>query len=109
MSSKSTVDAAERAVDLLDRHRPSVPIGQLSDEEFELLKERGAAVADDTVEFGRVPDIVELGNLASERVQWLWRPYLPLGKLVILSGDPGVGKTWLGLAMCAMAASLQVV
>jgi hypothetical protein len=34
-------------------------------------------------------------------VEWLCKPYLPVGELAILSGDPGVGKTWIALAMSA--------
>lgn len=28
-------------------------------------------------------------------VEWLWYPYLPLGKISFLSGDPGVGKSFI--------------
>jgi len=34
-------------------------------------------------------------------VDWLWEPYLPMGMLAILSGDPGIGKTWTVLALSA--------
>ena len=45
------------------------------------------------------PVIVNLADVEPEEVSWLWRPYIPLGKLTILEGDPGVGKTWLALAI----------
>lgn len=32
-------------------------------------------------------------------VPWLWYPYLPIGRLTILEGDPGQGKTWFSLAI----------
>lgn len=32
-------------------------------------------------------------NIQVEEVQWLWKPYIPYGKLTIIEGDPGEGKT----------------
>jgi DNA repair protein RadA/Sms len=37
-------------------------------------------------------------------VRWQWEPYMAYGKLHLLDGDPGTGKT---LLMCAIAASLS--
>jgi len=34
-------------------------------------------------------------------VRWLWYPYIPLGKITLLEGDPGLGKTYLSLALAA--------
>lgn len=35
-------------------------------------------------------------------VNWIWRPYLPAGKITIVQGDPGEGKTTLMLKIAAM-------
>ena len=48
------------------------------------------------------PVIVRLAEVEPEEVAWLWEPYIPLGKLTILEGDPGVGKTWLALQLAAI-------
>jgi len=32
-------------------------------------------------------------NVRTEPVEWLWYPYIPLGKLTVLQGDPGEGKS----------------
>ncbi|MEF9965738.1 MAG: AAA family ATPase [Comamonas sp.] len=40
-------------------------------------------------------------DLQPEPVRWLWEYWLALGKLHILAGAPGQGKTTLSLTMCA--------
>lgn len=32
-------------------------------------------------------------DVQSLEVQWLWNPYIPYGKITIIQGDPGCGKT----------------
>lgn len=44
---------------------------------------------------------VRLSDVVPERVQWLWPGYLPAGKLVVLDGDPGLGKSTLTLDLAA--------
>lgn len=39
------------------------------------------------------PTVRTLADVPVERVAWLWPDYLPLGKLVVLDGDPSVGKS----------------
>ncbi|MDD2494932.1 MAG: AAA family ATPase [Tissierellia bacterium] len=34
-------------------------------------------------------------DIEEQETYWLWRPYLPLGKLSFIAGDPGVGKSFL--------------
>jgi hypothetical protein len=48
-----------------------------------------------------VPVIVCLADVAPEKVEWLWHPYIPLGKVTCLEGDPGLGKSYLLLALAA--------
>lgn len=52
-------------------------------------------------ETSRTPLVVRMADVEPEDVGWLWYPYLPRGKLTILEGDPGAGKTWLALAIAA--------
>ena len=45
--------------------------------------------------------LISLEDVAVEPVRWLWYPYIPLGKLTIIHGDPGEGKTTLALWIAA--------
>ncbi len=45
--------------------------------------------------------LVNGADLTPQPVAWLWRDWLALGKLHILAGAPGQGKTTLALAMAA--------
>jgi len=42
-----------------------------------------------------------LADINPEQVFFLWKPYIPIGKLTILEGDPGIGKTWAALQIAA--------
>lgn len=36
------------------------------------------------------------------KVNWLWYPYIPYGKITVIEGDPGEGKTTLALTLAAL-------
>jgi hypothetical protein len=42
-----------------------------------------------------------MADVAVQAVRFLWAPYLPVGKLTLLEGDPGQGKSWLAAAIAA--------
>lgn len=37
-----------------------------------------------------------------EEIQWVWYPYIPYGKITVVQGDPGEGKTTFVLALIAL-------
>lgn len=39
--------------------------------------------------------LTSFNDIELENVEWLWYPYIPLGKISFLSGDPGVGKSFI--------------
>ena len=45
--------------------------------------------------------LIQMSEVTAEEVRWLWCPYIPLGKLTIIQGDPGEGKTTFSLAVIA--------
>src|SRR5215212_11478692 len=44
---------------------------------------------------------VRCADITSADVSWLWKPYLARGKLAILDGDPGTGKSFVALDVAA--------
>jgi putative DNA primase/helicase len=50
----------------------------------------------------RIPVLHRLSDIDPQEVDWLWYPYLPLGKFALLEGDPGIGKTHVALALSAI-------
>ena len=46
-------------------------------------------------------DVVGLDTVEPVAVAWLWKPYLPLGKLASLEGDLGTGKSTLAATLAA--------
>ena len=45
--------------------------------------------------------LIFMDSVEPQEVQWLWYPYIPLGKVTILMGDPGEGKSTLALNIAA--------
>ena len=45
--------------------------------------------------------LISMDEIQTEEVKWLWYPYISLGKLTIVQGDPGEGKTTLVFAVIA--------
>jgi AAA domain len=46
-------------------------------------------------------DLVLVADVEREQVKWLWRDRIPLGKVSVLDGDPGVGKSTVTLTVAA--------
>ncbi|MBR5513765.1 MAG: AAA family ATPase [Ruminococcus sp.] len=46
--------------------------------------------------------ILCMEDVISTKTEWLWEPYIPLGKITIIQGDPGEGKTTLMLSIATV-------
>src|SRR5262245_4712530 len=98
-----TLATSEVEVGFQGRPRPPdppevEPSQQIGDEPEEQTRNEADPAAKD-------PSTEELGVLLSsvqpERVEWLWPGRIPLGKLTIIDGDPGLGKSVLTLDLAA--------
>src|SRR5262249_26204633 len=45
---------------------------------------------------------VQMKDIPPEKGNWLWKPYLPIGKITLLDGWPGIGKSWLTCKLAAI-------
>jgi putative DNA primase/helicase len=82
----------------------------MDDKYFELCREseRDLIMIDESTEVEQRIAVehdgwLSVGDVQSTEVEWLWNPYIPLGKLTLFDGDPAVGKSW---ASCALAAAV---
>jgi|GEM_PF-523180 len=46
-------------------------------------------------------ELVRLSDVVTEDVRWLWPRYIPLGKITVVDGDPGLGKSTMMLDIAA--------
>lgn len=49
----------------------------------------------------RGPDLVALRDAERTSVHWLWPGRIPLGKITVMAGDPGLGKSFITLDIAA--------
>ena len=49
--------------------------------------------------------IIRLSEVESTQTEWLWYPYIPRGKITLLTADPGSGKTFFALYLAAQVST----
>lgn len=47
-------------------------------------------------------EIIKASEIEPKEVKWLWHPYILFGKVTLLQGDPGNGKSKLMLSIAAL-------
>lgn len=88
--------------DLLEAHA-----GDSSELGTQIQRLADAALADQTTPAAPSPSIprslvmVRLSDVQPEQVSWLWQDRIPLGKVTILTGDPGLGKSFITMDLAA--------
>lgn len=45
--------------------------------------------------------LIRMNEVEATEIDWLWYPYIPYGKITVIQGDPGDGKTTCVLAIAA--------
>ena len=74
------------------QHRAEIADGKYLREAVYGLKE---PTQEETVE------IIRMSEVDTQTVEWLWKPYIPFGKVTIVQGNPGEGKTTFALRLAA--------
>ena len=82
---------------------------QAKDWNEELINERNGLATDDYAVIGiRKPKetsksvpMICMNDVEQTEVDWLWYPYIPFGKLTIVQGNPGEGKTFFAMQLAA--------
>ncbi len=75
----------------------------------ELINEINGVATEDYVTIGvRKPKkpkstvpMICMNDVEQTEVDWLWYPYIPFGKLTIIQGNPGEGKTFFAMQLAA--------
>ena len=44
--------------------------------------------------------MIKMSEVQSQEIEWLWYPFIPYGKLIIVQGDPGGRKDNLDIKYC---------
>ena len=57
---------------------------------------------DNPSSFGSKLELIKASDIKPKQVRWLWYPYIPFGKVTLLQGDPGDGKSKLMLSLAAL-------
>ena len=53
--------------------------------------------------------LISMAEIETEYVDWLWYPYIPFGKITIVQGDPGDGKSTFLLTIAAMLTNGEIL
>jgi hypothetical protein len=88
----------------LERCAPPVDRSEVEDIVASIAKSetrKTAAALVDTPDERDTARVVCLSDVEPENIRWLWPGWIPLGKLTVLEGDPGLGKSTLALALAA--------
>ncbi len=102
--------AAEKFAELLPKEKSVYRfLPQAKDWNENLVNERNGLSTDEYVTIGvRKPKnlsptvpVIRLSEVQQTEVDWLWYPYIPFGKLTIIQGNPGEGKTFFAMQLAA--------
>ena len=102
--------AAEKFAELLPKEKSVYRfLPQAKDWNEDLVNERNGLSTDEYVTIGvRKPKnlsptvpVIRLSEVQQTEVDWLWYPYIPFGKLTIIQGNPGEGKTFFAMQLAA--------
>ena len=85
--------------------RSDKPHEQIRSEIESLVSDNAPVDLIDLDDSGATPVLLRLADVKPERIRWLWKDRIPSGKLTIIYGDPGLGKSVLTLDLAARISS----
>lgn len=90
-----------KAISELALKEPDTPEASVK-ARYQSLVRRGDAICDMTARNGHqrtvtTQTIHQILTTASQPLQWLYKPWLCQGDIVVLAGEPGLGKSWVAL------------
>ena len=93
-------DKFARIISLDAKARQDLRAQSVAEEDIE---DHLARAADEQVESSHVPGIVavSMSDFSPRPVRWLWEERIPLGKLTLIAGDPGQGKSLVTMDLAA--------
>lgn len=91
--------AAQSAQVILERLAERNHSGKLTLDD--LHGELGKVSATIESALSRKATLTRLADVETEEIRWLWRDRMALGKLTLIAGDPGLGKSMLSIDMAA--------
>lgn len=103
-------NAAEKLAELIPKEKAVYRfLPQAKDWNEDLINERNGLPTNDYVTIGirkpkEIPKSVPMicmDDVEQTEVDWLWYPYIPFGKLTIVQGNPGEGKTFFAMQLAA--------
>lgn len=50
-------------------------------------------------------ELIRASEIEPREIEWLWYPFIPYGKVTLVQGDPGDGKSIFMLTIAALAAN----
>lgn len=53
--------------------------------------------------------MIRMSEVQQTEVDWLWYPYIPFGKLTIIQGNPGEGKTFFAMQLAAACTNRKLL
>lgn len=97
------ISEKEDITDIYEREQPSKGKTIAQTVKFKI-----EAIKDCTTAYEKVIDMshyIKLSDVESKNTEWLWYPYIPLGKITLMTADPGTGKTFLALYLAAQVST----
>ena len=93
-------DWVARDIDPEHIYIPPRPEERLTERQSRMLEQAKRAIANSDPQNPHAI-LKGLANVTREHLEWLWPGRIPLGKLTLLAGDPGLGKSFVTLDLAA--------